>query len=60
MNIFYLLKLLVTQTQTKRGQIVIKETAKEIGAIKEIQKGTNCEILNLKNRRIGRLKVHAI
>ena len=25
-----------------------------------IQKGTNCEILNLNNRRLGRLKVHII
>ena len=33
--------------RTKRGQSVIKVAAKKAGAIKEIQKGTNCEILNL-------------
>ena len=27
-------------------------------SIENIKKGTNCEILNLNNRRIGRLKVH--
>ena len=44
----------------KRDKKRNKEAATEAGVMKELQKGKNFPILNLNNRRLGRLKVRVI